>query len=89
MVEGFTRILVVDDKDEIRCLVLKMLSRMGYEVISTDSGEKGLNLFRKNQLDPVITGFDMPGNVARQSEGGFGFGAIPLRYRAACCVEFH
>jgi len=28
--------------------------------------------------------------VARESEGGWGFGAIPLkRYPAACCGEIH
>jgi len=26
---------------------------------------------------------------ARKREGGFGFGAIPLRYPAACCGELH
>jgi len=77
MVDGLPRIPVVDDNDEIRCLVSKMLSRVGYEALSKDSGEKGLRFFKKNQHDLLITDIDMPGNAARQSEGGSGFGAIP------------
>jgi CheY-like chemotaxis protein len=35
-------ILVVDDNDVCRIVVSKMLSRLGYEVSSADSGENGL-----------------------------------------------
>ena len=38
------KILVVDDDTTIRGVVLKMLGRLGYEVSSTDSGEKGFIL---------------------------------------------
>ena len=41
MADGSTVILVVDYSDEIRCLVLTILLHMGYEVLSTHSGEKG------------------------------------------------
>ncbi|MGB5746915.1 MAG: response regulator [Desulfobacterales bacterium] len=59
--DGFTRILVIDDTDEIRYMVSKMLSLMRYEVLSANSGEKGLNLLMKNRFDLVITDLDMPG----------------------------
>jgi DNA-binding response OmpR family regulator len=60
---GFDRkkILVVDDDDLIRGLISKMLSRFGYDVLSVDSGDKGWDLFLKNQFDLVITDFEMPG----------------------------
>ena len=61
MNNNLKRILVVDDNDEIRYMVSKILSRMGYEVLSANSGTNGLNLFMKNQFDLVITDFDMPG----------------------------
>jgi CheY-like chemotaxis protein len=35
------KILVVDDNQTYRCVVTQMLSRLGYYVISADSGEKG------------------------------------------------
>ena len=46
------RILVVDDNDVIRIAVSKMLSRLGYEVSSADSGENGLSIFIKNKFLP-------------------------------------
>ena len=61
MVPDHRKILVVDDDQTFRCVVTQMLSRLGYDVISTDSGENGLALFLKNQFDLVITDLEMPG----------------------------
>jgi DNA-binding NtrC family response regulator len=55
------KILVVDDDDSIRDVVLKMLCRLGYAVLSADSAESGLALFLKNKFDLVITDFSMSG----------------------------
>ena len=55
------KILVVDDNQSVRCIITQMLSRLGYDVISTDSGENGLELFLKNQFDLVITDLEMSG----------------------------
>ena len=52
--ETGTKILVVDDNDFIRIAVSKMLSRLGYEVASADSGENGLSIFLKNLFDIVL-----------------------------------
>jgi len=54
-------ILVVDDNNVFRMVVSKMLSRLGYEVSSADSGENGLNLFLKNKFDVVLSDYEMPG----------------------------
>jgi CheY-like chemotaxis protein len=54
-------ILVVEDNNALRILVSKMLSRLGYEVLSADSGENGLSIFLKNQFDIVLSDYDMPG----------------------------
>jgi CheY-like chemotaxis protein len=43
--ETGAKILVVDDNNGIRIAVSKMLSRLGYEVSSADSGENGLEHF--------------------------------------------
>jgi CheY-like chemotaxis protein len=58
---GRQKILVVDDDDTIRGVVSKMLCRLGYAVLSADSGEKGLALFLKNKFDLVMTDFSMSG----------------------------
>jgi CheY-like chemotaxis protein len=54
-------ILVVDDNKDLQILVSKMLGRLGYEVSSADSGEKGLNIFLKNKFDIVLSDYEMPG----------------------------
>jgi CheY-like chemotaxis protein len=54
-------ILVVDDNNVFRIVVSKMLSRLGYEVSSADSGENGLSLFLKNKFDVVLSDYEMPG----------------------------
>jgi len=54
-------ILVVDDNEFLRIAVSKMLSRLGYEVLSADSGENGLSIFLKNKFDVVLSDYEMPG----------------------------
>ena len=58
---GSEKILVVDDDDSIRDVVLKMLCRLGFKVSSADSAESGLALFLKNKFDLVITDYSMSG----------------------------
>jgi len=55
------KILVVDDNNVFRIVVSKMLSRLGYEVSSADSGENGLRIFLKNKFDVVLSDYEMPG----------------------------
>ena len=54
-------ILVVDDNNVFRIVVSKMLSRLGYEVSSADSGENGLSIFLENKFDIVLSDHEMPG----------------------------
>ena len=54
-------ILVVDDNNFLRIAVSKMLSLLGYEVSSADSGKNGLSIFLKNQFDIVLLDYEMPG----------------------------
>jgi len=55
------KILVVDDNNDLRIVVSTMLSRLGYEVSSADSGENGLGIFLKNKFDIVLSDYEMPG----------------------------
>ena len=55
------KILVVDDNNLFRIVVSKMLSRLGYEVASADSGENGLRIFLKNKFDIVLSDYEMTG----------------------------
>ena len=38
-----------------------MLSRLGHDVSSADSGENGLSVFLRNQFDIVFSDYEMPG----------------------------
>jgi CheY-like chemotaxis protein len=55
------KILIIDDNNDLRMVVSKMLSRLGYEVSSADSGENGLSVFFKNIFDIVLSDYEMPG----------------------------
>jgi CheY-like chemotaxis protein len=55
------KILVVDDNHLLLTLVSKMLSRLGYEVSSADSGENGMRIIFNSKFDIVLSDFEMPG----------------------------
>lgn len=55
------KILIVDDEKNIRDILVKTLSFMGYEVAAASGGVEGLNLFLKGSFDLVLTDLEMPG----------------------------
>jgi DNA-binding NtrC family response regulator len=55
-------ILVVDDEPEIRKLVMAMLTRNGYRVLTADTGDNAIRLFRNNPgVDLLLTDVVAPG----------------------------
>jgi CheY-like chemotaxis protein len=55
-------ILVVDDEPEVRKLVGAMVGNFGYTVLTADSGEHALTLYRNNgPIDLLITDVIAPG----------------------------
>jgi DNA-binding NtrC family response regulator len=54
-------ILVIDEEQAIRDLLDTLLSGKGYDVILADSGEKGLEVFRRTRPDVVVLDLKMPG----------------------------
>ncbi|MFB3828151.1 MAG: response regulator [Bryobacteraceae bacterium] len=61
--EGKKTILVVDDEPEVRKLVGAMVSRYGFSVLTADSGEHAITLFRNRQgnIDLLLTDVVAPG----------------------------
>lgn len=54
------RILVIDDEDQVRATLRKMLENAGYEVVEAGNGNEGIRLYQENPTDLVITDIIMP-----------------------------
>ncbi len=54
-------ILVVDDEPNYLIVLSELLQEEGFEVLTAQSGDQGLNIARENDLDMVITDMRMPG----------------------------
>jgi twitching motility two-component system response regulator PilH len=56
-----TRVLIVDDSPTETYKISRMLSKHGYEVITAETGEKGIELARVEMPDVVLMDIVMPG----------------------------
>lgn len=54
------RILLIDDDILLRQTIRKMLESAGHEVIEAENGRIGLETFRKQAIDAVVTDIIMP-----------------------------
>ena len=54
------RILVIDDEEMVRQTTCAALQLAGHDVSSAPDGEEGVNLFRQQPFDLVITDIRMP-----------------------------
>jgi DNA-binding response OmpR family regulator len=81
------RILVVDDEDDIRKLVRRLLTDRGHTVIEAERGLIALRLVKEETPDlilldamlPEVHGFD----IARRIKGSAKYGAIPILMMSA------
>ncbi|ABK98068.1 sigma-54-dependent transcriptional regulator [Pelobacter propionicus] len=60
MAEQKKRILVVDDEENARIALSKILTREGYEVASAGNGQEALTYLRARDVELVITDINMP-----------------------------
>ena len=56
-----TKVLVIDDEKLVRWSLQQKLSREGYDVESSPTGEEGLNLIREDGFDLVLLDLRLPG----------------------------
>jgi len=54
-------VLIIDDEAAIRRLLLKVLAREGYEVLTASSGEEALRVVAQQSVDVAIVDMKMPG----------------------------
>lgn len=59
--EPAARVLVIDDEDQVRGSMVRLLQRLGYDAVGVEDGEAGLRHVRAYPTDLVITDMQMPG----------------------------
>ncbi|MHB8057689.1 MAG: response regulator [Desulfuromonadaceae bacterium] len=60
MEQGCKRILVVDDEENARVALSKILTHDGYEVSAVRNGMEALNYLRSRDVELIITDLNMP-----------------------------
>ncbi len=58
--ETAKKILIIDDNDDFRSMLNKMLSRTGYLITEAENGVQGVEEYRNHPVDLVITDLFMP-----------------------------
>src|SRR6187200_789136 len=54
------QVLIVDDEPNLRKILSAQLSRDGYDVMTAEDGEQGLQILREHHIDLVVTDLKMP-----------------------------
>jgi DNA-binding response OmpR family regulator len=55
-----TTILIIDDDDQFRNMLKKLLEEEGYQVFEASDGEKGLKVYREHPVDLIMLDIFMP-----------------------------
>lgn len=55
-----TKILVIDDDEDLRQAMVQCLRNKGYLVTEASNGEEGLRRYRRDRFDLVVTDIVMP-----------------------------
>jgi signal transduction histidine kinase len=60
--EHYNTILVIEDEENVRTVIRRMLERLGFTVLVADNGRTGLNLFRaqSDSIDCVLIDLTVP-----------------------------
>ncbi|MFH1571256.1 MAG: response regulator [Gemmatimonadota bacterium] len=61
MSEGAARILVVEDEEAVRNLIVAVLSRAGYTPVPTADAARALDVLDRDEIDLVLLDLHMPG----------------------------
>jgi DNA-binding response OmpR family regulator len=56
-----TRVIIIDDEEDIRIVLKEIFVRAGFDVEVASDGAEGMNLIRETGADLVITDIIMPG----------------------------
>jgi CheY-like chemotaxis protein len=64
-----TRVLVIDDDDNLRTMLRIFLESLGCSVLEARDGNEGIALFKSTGADAVITDLIMPGREGLETIG--------------------
>ena len=53
-------ILVIEDEENIRTIIKKVLTREGYKVLEAGSAEEGLEIIDKKPIDLIVLDVTLP-----------------------------
>lgn len=56
-----SKVLIIEDEKELSSVLKAYLERAGYEVLTSERGDEGLNLWQKNKPDMVLLDLNLPG----------------------------
>ena len=71
-------VLVVEDDDKVRQIVLRQLGELGYNVISASNGSQALKLLDRHKVDLLFTDIVMPGGMSGLELGERAAAAAPM-----------
>ena len=54
-------LLIIDDEDQVRLLAQMVLEDVGYRVLISESGQHGLRLLQRQEVDLILVDIFMPG----------------------------
>ena len=57
---GIVNVLVIENEDDIRCLLTDILTSDGHKVVSASNGVDALEIFNQEPFDLVLTDLGMP-----------------------------
>lgn len=60
---GLRSVLVVEDQDDVRLMLVTVLQMEGYRVTDASNALEGLDCLKKRQFDLVLTDYTMPGGT--------------------------
>ncbi len=83
-------ILVVDDEELMRSMVVTFLSKLGHSCITATDGVDALDKMKENKIDAVVTDVKMPNmdGITLTSELLKGFPGVPIMVMTAFEEEY-
>lgn len=56
-----SKVLIIDDENDIRCILSELLSSKGFTTVDAPDGRLGIEVFKKESPDAVLLDYSMPG----------------------------